>query len=188
MRRAALGLALVIAAVPAVAFAADAPFRIERAGFEHVDTLLVLNLEIDGELPGYIALAIDEGFAVPFMFEVEIRARERYWLDPRVVSLKQSYLLHYQPLLDAFVVIDRNRSQRHYFDSRKAAVRFTEVVYNYPMLDINNLTPDREYYARVRYGIDSEALPQPLKSSSFWDNDWDLQSDWYEWEVVRPES
>ena len=36
-------------------------------------------------------------------------------------------------------------------------------------------------------GIDSDELPLPLKSSSLWDNDWDLKSDWYEWEVIRPE-
>ena len=125
---------------------------------------------------------------VPMMFEIEIRAEKAYWFDDKVVTLKQQYVLHRQPILDAFVVLDVNNSERHYFESRKAAVRFIEVVYNYPMLDINNLSPDREYYARVRFGIDTDELPQPLKSSSLWDNDWDLQSDWYEWEVVRPKS
>ena len=41
---------------------------------------------------------------------------------------------------------------------------------------------------RIRFGIDTDELPQPLKASALWDNDWDLQSDWYEWEVVRPKS
>ena len=91
-------------------------------------------------------------------------------------------------MLDSFVVLDVNTSERHYFDSRIAAVQFIEVVYNYPMLDINNLAADKDYYARVRFGIDSDELPLPLKSSSLWDNDWGLKSDWFEWEVVRPES
>ena len=164
------------------------PFEIESAAFKLNKTLLLLDLVVDSEIPDYISIAIDQGFAVPMMFEVEIRAKKDYWFDDKVVSLKQQYLLHHQPMLDSFVVHDVNSSARHYFDDRKAAVLFIEVVYNYPMLDINNLAPNREYYARVRFGIDTDELPLPLKSSSLWDNDWDLQSDWFEWEVVRPES
>jgi hypothetical protein len=91
-------------------------------------------------------------------------------------------------MLDSFVVLDVNTSERHYFDERKAAVHFIELVYNYPMLDINNLAVDKNYYARVRFGIDIDELPLPLQSSWFWDSDWDLQSDWYEWAIERPAS
>ena len=91
-------------------------------------------------------------------------------------------------MLDSYVVFDVNSSERRYFDSRQAAVQFIEVVYNYPMLNIKNLAPGREYYARVRFGIDSDELPLPLKSSSLWDNDWDLTSDWYKWDVQGPDS
>ena len=138
--------------------------------------------------PITFSIAIDQGFSVPFMFEVEILASKRYWFDDRIVSLKQQYLLHYQPMLDSYVVFDVNSSERRYFDNRRSAVRFIEKVYNYPMLNIRNLAPDRKYYARVRFGIDSDELPLPLKSSSLWDNDWDLKSDWYEWDLQSPDS
>ncbi len=163
-------------------------FIIKHAGFTLEQTLLRLDLVVDSQIPEYILLAIDQGFAVPMMFEVEIRSPRAYWFDPRIVSLKQQYLLQYQPMLDSFVVLDVNNSERNYFDDRDEAVEFIEVVYNYPMLDINNLAPDRDYYARVRFGIDSDELPLPLKSSSLWDNDWELKSDWFEWEVERPRS
>lgn len=164
------------------------PFVIEKAEFTMNQDWLVLDMVVASEIPNYISIAIDQGFAVPLMFEIEIRSRKRYWLDDRIVSLKQQYLLHRLPMLDAYVVLDINNSQRHYFQERKAAVQFVEVVYNYPMLDINNLAADREYYARARFGIDTDELPLPLKSSSLWDNDWDLKSDWYEWEVKYPAS
>ena len=181
----ALLLLLSLQLTPLLAQERDA-FTIEHADFTLEDTLLRLDLVIDSDIPEYILIAIDQGFAVPLMFEVEIRASKAYWFDDRVVSLKQQYMLHHLPMLDAFVVLDVNAGERHYFDTRKAAVRFVEVVYNYPMLDINNLAPGRDYYARARFGIDGDELPLPLKSSSLWDNDWDLKSDWYEWEVVRP--
>ncbi|MCP4334313.1 MAG: DUF4390 domain-containing protein [Gammaproteobacteria bacterium] len=164
------------------------PFVVRSAEFTLDQSLMLLDLAIDSDIPDYISIAIEQGFSVPIMFEVEIRARKRYWFDDRVVSLKQQYLLHHQPMLDSYVVFDVNNSERRYFDDRHEALRFIEVVYNYPLLDINNLAHDREFYARVRFGIDTDELPQPLKSSSLWDNDWDLKSDWYEWEVERPES
>jgi hypothetical protein len=166
----------------------DDPFIVKRAGFKLNESLLMLDLEIDSHIPDFISIAIDQGFAVPLMFEIEIRADKPYWFDDKVVSLKQQYTLHYQPMLDSFVVLDVNTAERHYFDERKAAVQFIELVYNYPMLDINNLAADKNYYARVRFGIDSDELPQPLQSSWFWDSDWDLQSEWYEWEIRRPAS
>jgi hypothetical protein len=164
------------------------PFVVKRAEFKLDDSMLMLDLEVDSNLPGFITIAINQGFAVPMMFEIEIRIEKPYWFDDKVVSLKQQYTLHHQPMLDSFVVLDVNTSERHYFDQRKAAVDFIELVYNYPMLDIDNLAADRNYYARVRFGIDIDELPLPLQSSWFWDSDWDLQSEWYEWEVNRPAS
>ena len=162
------------------------PFVVRSAEFTLDESLMLLDLAIDSDIPDYIAIAIEQGFSVPIMFEVEIRAHKRYWFDDRVISLKQQYLLHHQPMLDSYVVFDVNNSERGYFDDREAALRFIEVVNDYPLLNIDNLAPDREFYARVRFGIDTDELPLPLKSSSLWDNDWALKSDWYEWEVERP--
>ncbi|HMB73373.1 MAG TPA: DUF4390 domain-containing protein [Gammaproteobacteria bacterium] len=180
-------LAMLLLCPPLSAEEHDA-FVVKHADFNLDQTLLQLDMVVDSRIPKYILLAIDQGFAVPMMFEVEILLPKKFWIDTRVVSLKQRYLLQHQPMLDSFVVLDVNSSERRYFDDRDAAVEFIEVVYNYPMLDINNLAPDRNYYARLRFGIDSDELPLPLKSSSLWDNDWDLKSDWYEWEVRRPGS
>ena len=180
-------LAMFLLCPPLAAQDGDA-FVVRHADFTLDKTLLRLDMVVDSNIPKYILLAIDQGFAVPMMFEVEIMSPKKYWFDTRVVTLKQQYLLQHQPMLDSYVVQDVNSSERHYFDDLEAAVHFIEVVYNYPMLDINNLAPNRSYYARLRFGIDSDELPLPLKSSSLWDNDWDLKSDWYEWEVRRPNS
>ncbi|MCP4471496.1 MAG: DUF4390 domain-containing protein [Gammaproteobacteria bacterium] len=185
---AGLAALLLLFAVSASSAGDGDPFVVRSAEFTLDQSLMMLDLAIDSDIPDYISIAIGQGFSVPIMFEVEIRAHKRFWIDDRVVSLKQQYLLHHQPMLDSYVVIDVNNSERRYFGDRDAALRFIEVVYNYPLLNIDNLAHDREFYARVRFGIDTDELPLPLKSSSLWDNDWDLKSDWYEWEIERPGS
>jgi hypothetical protein len=55
------------------------------------------------------------------------------------------------------------------------------------LFDITNINQSEPVYARLRVGIDVDELPLPLKSSSLWDNDWGLQSDWFEWEINQPQ-
>ncbi len=90
--------------------------------------------------------------------------------------------------MDFTMRYSQNQVTHENFGNRKAAVHFIEVVYNYPMLDIKNLVADKDYYARIQFGIDTDELQLSFKSDSLWDNGWNLQSDWYEWEVKRPES
>ncbi|MCP4432828.1 MAG: DUF4390 domain-containing protein [Gammaproteobacteria bacterium] len=164
----------------------DTPvFQIGQAEFQLIDSLLILESRIDIELPEYIEIAVDQGFAVPVSFEVEILEDRKYWLDKKIVSLKQQYLLHYLPMLNSYVVSDINRGTRAYFDSRQDAVNSLQQISQYPMFDIGNISADLKVYARMRFGLDSDELPLPLKSSSLWANDWDLQSEWFSWEIDR---
>ena len=177
--------AILLLMMPLVLAEDGVAFRVHNARFSLDETLLELNSEIEIELPAYISIAIEQGFAVPLMFEVEILSPIKYWPDRKIVSLKQQYQLHFLPMLGSYVIIDLNAGQRYYFDSLDEAVEYLHEVNNYPMLDINNISDERSYYARLRFGIDSDELPLPLKSSSLWDNDWNLKSDWYAWDIEK---
>jgi hypothetical protein len=183
--RAVCGLVILLFVMPLFAAEDSVAFRIQGASFSLDETLLELHSEIEINLPSYISSAIDHGFAVPLMFEVEILTPKKYWLDEKIVSLKQQYQLHFLPMLSSYVIFDVNAGQRNYFDSLGEAVNYLQVVYNYPMLDINNISDDRSFYARMRFGIDGDELPLPLKSSSLWDNNWGLRSDWYLWDIEK---
>jgi len=176
---------LLLLMMPLVVAEDGVAFRVQNASFSLDETLLELNSEIEIELPAYISIAIEQGFAVPLMFEVEILSPIKYWPDRKIVSLKQQYQLHFLPMLGSYVIIDLNAGQRFYFDSLNEAVEHLHEVNNYPMLDVNNISDERSYYARLRFGIDSDELPLPLKSSSLWDNDWNLKSDWYAWDIEK---
>ena len=177
--------AILLLMMPLVVAEDGVAFRVQTASFSLDETLLELNSEIEIELPAYISIAIEQGFAVPLMFEVEILSSIKYWPDKKIVSLKQQYQLHFLPMLGSYVIFDLNAGQRYYFDSLNEAVEYLHEVNNYPMLDVNNISDERSYYARLRFGIDSDELPLPLKSSSLWDNDWNLKSDWYAWDIEK---
>lgn len=170
--------------VSTVSIAESEPaFNIKSAEFTMQDSLLLLDSSIEINLPDYINQAIDQGFSVPLMFEVEVLVYSKYWWDEKLLSLKQQYLLHYLPMLSSYAIYDVNANQRLYFNSRQEAVRYLKVIYDYPMFSINNINQSGRVYIRMRSGIDVDELPIPLKSSSLWDNDWGLQSDWFEWNI-----
>ena len=175
---------IAFASIPSQADAADV-FKIRSAEFQLEEGNLLLNADIQIEFPEYINIAIEQGFSVPIMFAIEIMQQKNYWPDKRVVSLKQRYRVNYQPMLRSYVIQDENNASRLYFDNLNAAIALISRVDSYPLLDINNLAADLSYYARLQYGIDVDVLPIPLKSSSLWDNDWDLRSKWYDWEIIR---
>jgi hypothetical protein len=163
----------------------ESAFNIKIAGFTMQESLLMLDSTIEIDLPKYISKAIDQGFAVPLMFEVEVLKYSQFWLDEKLLSLKQQYQLHYLPMLSSYAIFDVNADQRMYFNSRQQAIRYLKVIHAYPMFDIENINQSGQVYARMRAGIDVDELPLPLKSSFYWNNGWDLQSDWFEWEVDR---
>lgn len=179
------GLVIWLILLPSVVSADERdPFEIQSASFSLDNTLLKLDLRINIDLPEFVGVAVNQGFAVPLMFEVEIFTSRNYWFDKRIVTLKQSYLLHYLPMLSSYVVTDVNAGKRHYFDSLEEAVEYMEVVYNYPMLDISNFDFNREFYARTRFRIENDKLPLPLKPSIFWPSDWDERSSWFPFEMI----
>jgi hypothetical protein len=118
--RAVLSALLLLFAVNVSHAEESDPFVVRSAEFTLDQSLMMLDLAIDSNIPDYISIAIEQGFSVPIMFEVEIRSHKRFWFDPRVVSLKQQYLLHHQPMLNSYVVFDVNNSERRYFDDRDA--------------------------------------------------------------------
>ena len=117
------------------------------------------------------------------MFEVEVLIYRKYWWDEKLLSLKQQYQLHFLPMLESYALYDLNAHHRMYFNSREEAVQYLKVIYSYPMFDISNINQSGRVYMRMRAGIDVDELPLPLKSSSLWDNDWALRSEWFEWNI-----
>ena len=148
------------------------------------ENVYFLNAVFEIQLPYYITDAIDQGFNLPLLMEVEIFKSRTFWFDEQVVYIKQQYQLNYHPLLDATSVYNANSGRRQYFATLTEAIQHLSVTLDFPLVDKNNLPDDGPYQAQIRLGLDQSQLPIPLKSSSLWQNNWDLKSEWYEWEVT----
>jgi hypothetical protein len=162
----------------------NAAFTVKSVSTHLSDTVYFLNGVFSISLPGYMVHAVDQGFELPLAMEVEVFERNNFWFDKRVVLIRQQYKIRYHTLLDVFALIDLNAGSRSYFSTLDDVIARLSVLLNYPLLDNNNLNKEAKYRARIRIGIDQAELPIPLKSSSLWENDWELTSDWFEWDIT----
>ena len=158
-------------------------FDVKSASTQLNGAVYFLNAVFEISLPPYILKAFDQGFDLPLAMEVEVFEHNTYWLDKKMVSIKQKYKLQYHTLLDTVSVMNVNAGSVHYYSTLAEALNSLSVVLNYPLLDNNTLQRDERYSARLRFGIDEAELPVPLKTSVLWESNWNLVSDWTEWEI-----
>lgn len=161
----------------------EAAFMVSSVNSKLNETVYFINAVFEIRLPHYIKSAVDQGFDLPLVMELEGFRQRNLWFDEKVVYIKQQYQLRYHTLLDAVSILDINAGSRLYYASLEEAIAHLSVLIDYPALDNNSLQKGKFYSARIRFGIDTGELPLPLKSSSLWKNDWDLKSDWVEWEL-----
>lgn len=165
-------------------YADDSPaFAVASVNSTLNGSVYFINAVLEINLPYYIKSAVDQGFDLPLIMEIEVFRSRGMWFDEKVVYIKQQYLLRYHALLDSVSIFDVNAGNRLYYASLDTAIARLSVLIDYPALDNNSLQAGKFYNARIRFGIDSSELPLPLKSSSLWENNWDLKSDWMEWEL-----
>ncbi len=175
-------LLLLLSLAPALATAAPA-FEVRQASLQRQPDGYKLNALIDIRLPNYIREAFEQGFDLPLILEVEVYRKRGWWLwDKRVFRLGQRYRLRDRSFYDNVRLLDLKTGEPRYFDNLDDALSSLSVVFNYPLLPPSGLESGHSYRLRLRFGIDQDELPIPLKSSSLWKNDWSLASDWYEWE------
>jgi hypothetical protein len=158
-------------------------FDVKSASTQLDGAVYFLNAVFEISLPPYILNAFDQGFDLPLAMEVEVFKHNTYWLDKKIASIKQKYKIQYHTLLDTVSVLNVNAGSVHYYSTLKEALNGLSVVLDYPLLDNNALQSGEQYSARLRIGIDETELPVPLKTSALWESNWNLMSDWYEWDV-----
>lgn len=175
-------LLLVSILRPAIALE-EQEFVVESVSIRLSESEYFLNSVFRIDLPDYVLGAVDEGFTLPLSIEIEVYKKRDLWLDEQVAYSKQQYQLNFHSLLDAVSILDVNSQSRQFYSSIEEAIRQMSILVNYPIMNSNALISDHIYYAHLRIGIDYKELPLPLKSSSLWDNNWNLLSDWYVWEI-----
>ena len=163
----------------------DEVFVVETAHASQRDEVYFLTAVFDLNLPEYIVSSVEQGFELPLVVEIEVFRKRSFWFDKREQYIRFDYRINYRSMLDSVSVFHVNSGQRKEYPSLKEALDSLTIIFDQPMLDARILDNDEAYRGRIRIGIAQDYIPLPLKSSSVWENDWTLASDWEPWDIER---
>jgi hypothetical protein len=186
------GLVLVLAAllVMGTGLAQD---RIEREGYFEVrsaSTRIVNGVHtLDARLQLVLSSEALEALAsgVPLTIELQmqlIRVRRFVW-DDGAAELAVRFELQYRPLSQRYIVRNLNSGDQDSFATLYSALNNLGRIQGLPVIDDALLDADQTYRIRLRALLQTQQYPAPLRLLFFWRDEWQLESEWFEWSLGR---
>ena len=130
--------------------------------------------------------ALSEGTSVSFVVDVEVSRARRFWLDAGILSIKLVRELSFQSVTERYVVRDPlGEGVINSFATLEEALGSLGQIDAWPILVTSQLTEPGEYAVRVRARIERGRLTDALRTLMFWSDDFQRESEWYEWSLQR---
>jgi hypothetical protein len=155
--------------------------EVRSAYVEPSDSVYLLNVTMQFELPEGAKRAIREGVPLTLDLEIAVQHARRYWLDETIASLEQRYELVYHALSERYLVRNLNSGEQSSFATLDAALDFLRVIEDLPILDGSLLQAGQSHDIGLRASLDVKTMPDTLRFVLFWADDWRQRSEWYTW-------
>lgn len=172
---------------------AEAQDRPDRAGYFEVRSASTAPVEGVHELESRLQLvlsadalnALNSGVALRIELNLEVNRVRRFWPDPTDAELVVSYELEYRPLSQRYIVRNLNSGDQDSFATLYSALNNLGRIQGLPVVDDSILEPGKTYRIRLRARLSTEQYPAPLRILFFWRDEWQLESEWFEWILER---
>ncbi len=172
---------------------AEAQDRPDRAGYFEVRSASAALVEGVHELESRLQLvlsadaldALNSGVALRIELNLEVIRIRRFWPDTTGAELLVSYELEYRPLSQRYIVRNLNSGDQDSFATLYSALNNLGRIQALPVVDDSILEPDKTYRIRLRARLSTEQYPAPLRILFFWRDEWQLESEWFEWLLER---
>jgi hypothetical protein len=184
----AIGLTLLLVLLPAAA--QDRPahagyFEVRSASTQLVNGVHVLEARLQLVLSDEALDALNSGVTLRIELNLEVIRFRRFWADPTDAELVVSYELEYRPLSQRYIVRNLNSGDQDSFATLYSALNNLGRIQGLPVVDESILQADKRYRVRLRARLSTEQYPAPLRILFFWRDQWQLESEWFEWLLER---
>lgn len=175
----------LLAPLPAAAepgdAAADPAFELPTASVRLVEAVYRLDAVARLRLTPDVAEALHNGVDLTLTWEASIERRREWWLNADVAYIAQRYRLSFHELSRQYVVTNVNTGQRRSYTGLQTALDRIGTLVGFPLIDRVLVTDGGSLVGHVRIRLQHDELPLPLRAVALFDDDWDLESEWYEW-------
>jgi hypothetical protein len=160
-------------------------FDVRSASLVLVDGVYELDARLQLVLSAEALNALNSGITLTIELNLEgIRVR-RFMPDSGEAELTIRYELEYRPLSQRYIVSNLNSGDQDSFATLYSALNYLGRVQSLPVIDEALLSSASNYRFRLRASLSTKQYSAPMRFLFFWRDEWDLESDWYEWPLER---
>jgi hypothetical protein len=160
-------------------------FDVRSAATRLVDDVQVLDARLQLVLSDEALDALNSGVPLTIELDVEVIRIRRFLPDALDAELTLRYELEYRPLSQRYMVRNLNSGEQESFATLYSALNNLGRIQELPLVDDTVLDADSDYRLRLQAVLSTQQYPAPLRILFFWRDQWQLKSDWYEWQLER---
>ena len=158
-------------------------FRILAAETKLKDNVFQLEANLHLSFSDDALEALRSGVPLIILVNIEIIKNRSWWWNKTVAELEQGYLLLYHALSEKYIIHNLNSGAQQNYISLNAALHSLSNIRDFPLIDKNLLDEDEDYYGQLRIYLDIESLPAPMRPIAYISSQWQLESDWFLWQL-----
>ena len=129
--------------------------------------------------------ALNSGVPLTIELSVEIIRNRRFLPDAKEVELEFQYELEYRPLSQRYIVKNVQNEIQDSYATLFSALNKLGRVQDLILIENSSLEPQSNYRFRMQALLSTKQYSAPLRMLFFWRDQWDLKSEWYEWQLQR---
>ncbi len=173
---------LAFAAMPAQAAGTDDAVTVLYATLQPAEDDWVLNAALNVRLNRTQEEALKKGIPLHFVTEVKLQRVRWWWFNEDLAVDSRIGRLNYSPLTRRYQVetVDGFKA----YDTLAEALSELGRIENRMIAPAKMLKPGNTYLAALRLRLDVGHLSKPLQINALASGKWDVEGDWYEWEVT----
>ena len=160
-------------------------FEVRSASTRQIGGVHTLDARLQLVLSSEALTALSSGVPLTIELQLELLRVRRFGWDASEAELAVRYELEYRPLSQRYIVRTRNSGDQDSFATLYSALNSLGRVQGLPVIDDALLEADKPYRIRLRAMLNTKQYPAPLRLLFFWRDEWQLQSEWFEWLLER---
>lgn len=170
---------------------ATEPIRIMQVTDYQQDQMLLFDSQSQFHLPDSLVDAIHHEVALTFQTEIVLTEHQQIMgvkYDRQRIRVQYHTLLQYSNFNNRYVLLNERNSNVESFSNLKKALTTLGTLAAFPVISLSELHPGQKYTLKLRIRLNRWRLPAPLVLNSLVDNDWQLDSGWFETTLYTPKS
>ena len=160
-------------------------FEIRSAESQLLEGVYTVDARMQLVLSSEALRALSSGITLTIELQVELIRVRRWYVDDLEAELAIRYELEYSAMSQRYIVRNLNSGEQDSFATLYSALNNLGRIQGLPLIDDSLLEEDSDYRVRARALLQTRQYSAPVRMLFFWRSQWQLESDWFEWKLVR---